>query len=124
MRKIIYPKYALWIFIYAMLYITPTLYLGVLFEKYLVPEFDPVKGLKIANGNKHLYKLRLMSEIYLNLGLVVVSIYIIREVIDYIIRLYFHIDKHPDRFATLVLSPIVFSQYRSVFKKIDYVLNH
>jgi hypothetical protein len=70
--------------------------------------------------NKH--KARLVFEICLQLGATSVGVYIFRELISYVVRYYFDIDKSPDEFAVVVVAPVIFAQQPLLMAKIANLL--
>ena len=111
MNKIIYWNYALWIFLYSIVFLT----LGVSFGKILdniIPKLDKNKS-----------KIVILMEVYLQIGLISVITYILREIVHYIFNITFSIEKKPDKFAVLILSPTLFSQQSELIKKINYIWN-
>ena len=65
--------------------------------------------------------MRLILEIGLQLGMTSVGVYIFKELINFIIRNYFNIEKNPDRFAAAILAPVIFAQQPNLMNKITMI---
>lgn len=115
-KQIIYPKYAMWVFIYTILFAISSILYGK-FLDYLAIKYD---DLFIPDGDKK-SKVRLIFEVCIQLGFNSVGVYVFRELITFVIRSYFKIEKSPDEFATLVVAPIIFSQQPILMQKIKEI---
>ena len=115
-KKIIYPRYAMWVYIYTILFATSSILYGKLID-YLVIKYDDAF---IPDGDKKT-KARLIFEVCIELGFNSVGVYVFRELITFVIRYYFKIEKNPDAFATLVVAPIIFSQQPRLMQKIKEI---
>lgn len=109
MKKIIYPKYAMWIFIYSILFLTFGVSSGELLDK-LMPKYDETKT-----------KIVLFIEVCIQIGLIAVTTYVFREYINYFLKNTFDIYKNPDKFAVLIVAPTMFSQQKDLIKKIHNI---
>ena len=109
MKKIIYWNYAIWIFVYSIVFLSIGVSIGELLN-IMMPKFDENKS-----------KITILIEIYLQIGLIAVSTYIFREIVHYIFNSTFNIKKKPDKFAVLIIAPTMFSQQSELIKKIHYV---
>ena len=109
MKKIIYWNYAMWIFVYSIVFLSIGVSIGELLN-IMMPKFDENKS-----------KITILIEIYLQIGLIAVSTYIFREIVHYIFNSRFNIKKKPDKFAVLIIAPTMFSQQSELIKKIHYV---
>ena len=114
---LIYPKYALWVFVYTILFAMCSLFFGKLLET-LASKYD--RAFLQKNQNKH--KFRLILEICLQLGATSVGVYIFRELITSGMQHLFKIDKKPHNFAAVVISTVVFSQQPMLMNKIKHLL--
>tara|TARA_B100000780_G_C21073171_1_gene431933 strand:- start:983 stop:1366 length:384 start_codon:yes stop_codon:yes gene_type:complete len=109
--KIIYPKYAFWIIIYAIIFFSIGVTIGKILDTYL-PKYDKDKKESI-----------LLLEIYLQIGLIALSTYIFRENVDFILKNLFKIKKSPDKFAILIVAPTMFGQQKELMKKLNHLWN-
>lgn len=109
--KIIYPKYAFWIIIYAIIFFNIGVTIGKILDTYL-PKYDKDKKESI-----------LLLEIYLQIGLIALSTYIFRENVDFILKNLFKIKKSPDKFAILIVAPTMFGQQKELMKKLNHLWN-
>ena len=107
--KIIYPEYAFWIFIYAIIFLTIGVSVGEILNN-LFPKYDKEKS-----------ETRLLLEIYLQVGLIAVISYIFREYADFILKYTFKIEKSPEKFAVLIVAPTMFSQQKELIKKLSHI---
>lgn len=109
--KIVYPEYAFWILIYAILFLTIGISIGKMLDTYL-PKYDKNKKESI-----------LLLEIYIQIGLIAISTYVFREYIDFILKKTFKIQKSPDKFAILIVAPTMFGQQKELLKKLNHIWN-
>lgn len=109
--KIIYPKYAFWIIIYAIIFFNIGVTIGKILDTYL-PKYDKDKKESI-----------LLLEIYLQIGLIALTTYIFRENVDFILKNLFKINKSPDKFAILIVAPTMFGQQKELMKKLNHLWN-
>ena len=109
--KIIYPKYAFWIIIYAIIFFSIGVTIGKILDTYL-PKYDKDKKESI-----------LLLEIYLQIGLIALTTYIFRENVDFILKNLFKIKKSPDKFAILIVAPTMFGQQKELMKKLNHLWN-
>jgi hypothetical protein len=115
-KQIIYFKYAVWVFIYTILFALSSILYGK-FLDYLAIKYDEAF---LKNGEKK-HKPRLILEVCVQLGATSVGVYIFREFITYVIRSYFDIEKSPDEFAALVVAPVIFSQQPFLMEKVSNI---
>ena len=118
LKQIIYPKYAMWVYIYTILFAFNAVVYGSLLD-YLFVKYDRM----FLKNNEKKTNLRLIIEIGLQLGMTSVGVYIFKELINFIIRNYFNIEKNPDRFAAAILAPVIFAQQPNLMNKITMVKN-
>tara|TARA_B110000977_G_scaffold197502_1_gene280153 strand:- start:1743 stop:2126 length:384 start_codon:yes stop_codon:yes gene_type:complete len=109
--KIIYPKYAFWIIIYAIIFFSIGVTIGKILDTYL-PKYDKDKKESI-----------LLLEVYLQIGLIALTTYIFRENVDFILKNLFKIKKSPDKFAILIVAPTMFGQQKELMKKLNHLWN-
>ena len=114
----IYFKYAIWVFIYTILFALAALYYGSALDGFVKLYEDAVIDHKVKS------KFRLLIEIGLQLGATAVGVYCFREIIDGAVRSVFKIDKSPDKFAAVVISAVVFSQQPQLIHKIRTVFTN
>ena len=114
MVKLLYPKYAMWVFIYTILFASSAILYGKLLDTISL-KYDRV----FLKENEKKSKLRLIIEVFLQLGATSVGVYIFREIINFAVRSYFKIEKKPDRFAVVVVAPVIFSQQANLIDKIE-----
>jgi len=115
-KQIIYPKYAMWVFIYTSLFALCSILYGK-FLDYLAIEYDRV----LLKDDDEKSKSRLVFEICLQLGATSVGVYVFRELISFVLRSYFDIKKSPDDFAVVVVAPVIFAQQPKLMEKIKTV---
>lgn len=115
-KQIIYPKYAMWVFIYTSLFALFSILYGK-FLDYLAIEYD---SSFLKDGDEK-SKFRLVFEICLQLGATSVGVYVFRELISAVVRSYFNIEKSPDEFAVVVVAPVIFAQQPKLMEKIKTV---
>ena len=108
-KQIIYPQYAMWIVVYAILFLSFGVSVGELINK-LMPIYDVNKS-----------KLVLYLEVIIQISLIAVSTYIFREYINVILKNSFNIYKNPDKFAVIIVAPTMFSQQKELIKKIQHI---
>jgi hypothetical protein len=118
-KQIIYPKYAMWVFIYTSLFALCSILYGK-FLDYLSIKYD---GLFLEN-NEEKNKVRLVFEICLQLGATSVGVYVFREFISFALRSYFDIKKSPDDFAVVVVAPVIFAQQTNLMEKIKNIYSN
>jgi hypothetical protein len=115
-KQIIYPKYAMWVFIYTSLFALCSILYGK-FLDYLATKYDRV----FLEDGEEKYLGRLVFEICLQLGATSVGVYIFREFISFVLRSYFDIEKSPDDFAVVVVAPVIFAQQPKLMEKIKNI---
>ena len=117
-KQIIYPKYAMWVFIYTSLFALCSILYGK-FLDYLATKYDRV----FLEDGEEKYLGRLVFEICLQLGATSVGVYVFRELISFGLRSYFDIKKSPDGFAAVVVAPVIFAQQPKLMGKIKNIYN-
>jgi|TARA_B110000211_G_C14035949_1_gene534522 hypothetical protein len=108
-QKIIYWDYAFWIFVYAVIFLSIGVTIGKTLER-VMPNHD---------GKKH--RFIVLLEIYLQIGLIAILTYIMREYVEAVLNKFFIIEKKPGKFAALVIAPTLFSQMPDLVKKINHI---
>lgn len=120
MGQIIYPKYALFIIIYAVIFLLIGVSIGRGFD-IIFPKFLEEKDSNVEHKSKGRY----IGEILLQIAAIVVSTYIFRELVHFVFEqieiLRVNNFGKPDRFAVLILAPTMFSVQPNLIKKIQYV---
>jgi hypothetical protein len=111
MNKVIYWDYAFWIGMYSSIFFTIGIIYGKILEK-IMPKFK-------KNKNKVL----VFIEIYTQIFLLTIGIYIMREYVSHFIKKFVNIKKNPDKFSTLILATFTISQQPSLYNKIIYEFN-
>ena len=108
-QKIIFWDYAFWIFVYAIIFLSIGVTIGKTLER-VMPDHD---------GEKH--RFIVLLEIYLQIGLIAILTYIMREYVETVLNKLFVIKKKPGRFAALIIAPTLFSQMPSLINKLHHV---
>ena len=108
-EKIIYWDYAFWIFAYAIIFLSIGVTIGKTLER-VMPEEDKKK-----------HRFIVLLEVYLQIGLIAVLTYIMREYVEAVFNKLFVIKKKPGRFAALIIAPTLFSQMPSLISKLHHV---
>ena len=109
MKQVIYPKYAGWIVVYAVLFLSFGVSIGELLN-IMMPDYDETKS-----------KIETFLEIVVQISLIVLSTYVFREYINVLLKTNFKLYKKPDKFAVLNVAPTMFSQQTELIKKIHHV---
>ena len=119
MAQMIYPKYAGFIVVYAVIF----LILGTTMARLLDKHFPRFPQDKEEREKKHrgLYALEIAAQI----SLIAIFTYIFREVIHYLFESVESIKANmygnPDKFAVIILAPSMFSVQPNVISKIKYL---
>jgi hypothetical protein len=71
--------------------------------------------------DKNKPKWRTLTEIYIQLIMIVSTSYIVREVLNYLIKGHLGVIGHPDKFAIIILGSPMFSQQPNLLDKIKYI---
>ena len=108
-EKIIYWDYAFWIFAYAIIFLSIGVTIGKTLER-VMPEEDKKK-----------HRFIVLLEVYLQIGLIAILTYIMREYVEALFNKLFVIKKKPGRFAALIIAPTLFSQMPSLISKLHHV---
>lgn len=118
MKQIIYPKYALFISLYAIFLFT----IGITYAKVIDKIFPDFNKLK-----KKPSKLVIFLETLVQVVLSVLGSYVFREVLEYFFRDFLGLEKHiigsPDRFAIIIVAPTMFFTQKNLQHKINYLWN-
>ena len=109
MKKIIYWTYAFWVFVYAIVFLSIGVTIGKLLEKYM-PRLDEEKHRTLT-----------LLEVYVQVGIVAVLTYIMREYVEAIFKMFFTIKKRPGRFSALIIAPTLFSQMPTLMDKLHHI---
>ena len=115
-KQLMYPKYAMWVFIYTSLFALSSILYGK-FLDYLTIKYDNA----FLEDGEEKSKSRLVFEICLQLGATSVGVYVFRGLISFILRSYFDIKKSPDDFAVVVVAPVIFAQQPKLMEKIKNI---
>ena len=117
MGQIIYPKYAVFIVVYAICFLFVGTSIARGLDK-LFPKFN-------RNRKKEKSKARYLAEIILQIILIVLGTYLFREIIDYMFKsveaIQVHMYGNPDRFAAIIIAPVMFTVQQNLTDKIEYV---
>ena len=117
MGQIIYPKYAVFIVVYAICFLFVGTSIARGLDK-LFPRFNRDK-------KKEKSKARYVGEITLQITLIVLGTYFFREIIDHIFKsikaIKVHMYGNPDRFAAIIIAPVMFTVQPNLTDKIEYV---
>ena len=118
MNQIIYPKYAFFISIYAVLLFIIGISYAKLIDK-MYPDFNKLE--------KKPSKLVVLFETLVQVVLSVIGSYIFRELLEYFIKDFLGFEKHiignPDRFAIIIIAPTMFYTQKNLQHKINYLWN-
>ena len=109
MKKIIYWAYAFWVFVYAIVFLTIGITIGKTLERYM-PKLDEKK-----------HRILTLIEIYLQIGLVAVLTYMMREYVEALFNMVFTIKKRPGKFSALIIAPTLFSQMPTLMDKLHHI---
>ena len=122
-EQVIYPRYAALVFLTSAIF----LLLGVSFAKFLDNTFPKFKNIKEESDEIPIkYKGQILIEVIVQIGIIAVFSYILREVVINIIYLIFgkkNVIGKPDKYAILIVAPTMFSQQKSLINKITYLWN-
>lgn len=117
--QVFYPKYALFIILYACVFVS----IGVFFAKIIdsvFPKFDDKETPKK-------YKIVIYIEVLAQISAIAIATYIFREYVHYFIQSIKFLEKHsygsPDKFAALIIAPTMFSVQPSLINKIKFLAN-
>ncbi len=118
-EQVFYPKYAAFIFLTSVMF----LIVGVSIAKKLdesFPSFDEDNEKDVARP-----KMVLLAESGAQIGMIGVTTYIFREVIQKGLKFIFGKNLHgnPSKYAILIVAPTMFSQQKSLIKKITHIWN-
>lgn len=109
-------EYVLWVSIYTIVYATTTLIFGSLLE-YIGSEYDKMSNQPGVQPSK----IKLIIEIFIQLCLNAIGMYIIGVIVDKLLHQNFKLDINPQQYAHLVTSTVIFAQQPSLMKKIQSV---
>ena len=107
----IYFRYSLEIFIFSILLCFPALFLGK-YADYYFPKYNPNKA-----------TLFLWAEILIQVSIVAVCTYFIRELITWLTSPFAPHNGNPMKYSIIIMAPIVFYQQVHLFDKMDEVMN-
>lgn len=118
-EQVFYPKYAGFIFLTCVMF----LIVGVSIAKKLnelFPSFDKDNEEDVKRS-----KMILLAESSVQIGLIGVTTYIFREVINKGLKFIFDKNLHgnPSKYAILIVAPTMFSQQKSLINKITFIWN-
>lgn len=118
MAQILYPKYMFFIALYSIVFFL----IIITSAKYI----DKMFGNFYDEKNKK-SRIVLWIEVIIQVPLVIVFSYIVREIVDYFFRNTLSLDKfiygNPDKFAVTILAPVMFFSQRNLRRKITYLWN-
>ena len=118
MAQIIYPKYAGFIVVYAVIFLILGTTMARLLDKHF-PRFPVEKDRE--KKHRGMYALEIACQI----SLIALFTYIFREVIHYLFEsvesIKVHMYGNPDKFAVIILAPSMFSVQPNVIGKIKYL---
>ena len=124
--QVIYSSYAGLVFLTSAIF----LLLGVSFAKFLDNSFPKFINYKEKQNEEDSFdkknKLIVLVEIILQIGIIAVFVYVLREVIVQLLYVVFgkkNIVGKPDKYAIFIVAPTMFSQQESLINKITYVWN-
>lgn len=115
-KKNIHPKYAMWVFIYTIMFSSCSILYGK-FLNYLTTKYDRA----FLKDGENKSKIRLIIEVGLELGATSVGVYIFRELVDFLIRKIIDVPEDPGAFAAVVVAPVIFAQQPILIEKIKNV---
>ena len=119
MAQIIYPKYAGFIVVYAVIFLIPGTTIARLLDKHF-PRF-PLNKEEREKKHRGWYALEIAGQI----SLVAILTYMFREIIHYLFEsvesIKVHMYGNPDKFAVIILAPAMFSVQPNVIGKIRYL---
>ena len=119
MAQIIYPKYAGFIVVYAVIFLILGTTMARLLDKHF-PNF-PLDKEEREKKHRAMYALEIAGQI----SLIAIFTYIFREVIHYLFEsvesIKVHMYGNPDKFAVIILAPSMFSVQPNVISKIRYL---
>ena len=102
-----------------------TKYISDLLYRYdcvIIPGFGGFITNKIgAKLDEKKHRILTLLEIYLQIGLVAVSTYIMREYVEAVFKTFFKIEKKPGRFSALIIAPTLFSQMPTLMSKLQHI---
>lgn len=118
--QVFYPMYALFIVIYACIFVT----IGVFFAKIIDNIFPSFNELEHKDKSKPLIYIEVLAQI----SAIAVITYIFREYIHHIIQSIDFFNKQsygsPDKFAALIIAPTMFAVQPSLIRKIKFLSNN
>tara|TARA_B100000676_G_C17805237_1_gene694397 strand:- start:7 stop:387 length:381 start_codon:yes stop_codon:yes gene_type:complete len=117
--QVFYPKYALFIVMYACIFVS----IGVFFAKIIDSVFPKFDEKETPKKNKMIIYLEVLSQI----SAIAIATYIFREYVHFFIQSIDYFKKHsygsPDKFAALIIAPTMFSVQPSLINKIKFLAN-
>jgi hypothetical protein len=119
MSQVLYPKYAGFIAVYAIIFLTVGVSVARVLDE-LFPKFN-------ENDKKNKGKFRYYIEVLIQIALIATLTYVFREIIHFLFTRVKGIKKHmygnPDRFAVLVIPTTMFAAQPNLINKIKYIWN-
>ena len=117
--QIFYPKYAGFIILYAIIFVTVGITIAREFDRYF-PKFD-------SSEPEAKSKLVYYAEVLAQISAMVILIYLLREATHYAIMstniLSKYIHGHPDKYASVIIAATMFSVQPNLVYKIRHVWN-
>ena len=118
MAQIFYPKYMFFIALYSIIFFLIIITLAKYIDK-MFGDFYDEKNKKS--------RLALWIELIIQVPIIVVFSYLVREIVDYFFRNTLSLDKfiygNPDKFAVAILAPVMFFSQKNLRRKITYLWN-
>ena len=119
MTQVLYPKYAGFIALYAIIFLTVGVSVARVLDK-IFPKFN-------ENEKENKSKFRYYIEVIIQIALIATITYMFREIIHYLFTRVKGIKKHmygkPDKFAALIIAPTMFAAQPHLINKIKYIWN-
>ena len=119
MTQVLYPKYAGFIVMYAVLFLTIGVSAARLLDE-LFPKFN-------ENDKENKGKFRYYIEVIIQISMIALVTYLFREVTHFLFTRVKGINKHmygkPDKFAALIIAPTMFAAQPNLINKIKYIWN-
>jgi hypothetical protein len=121
MPLVLYPKYAGFIAVYAIIFLTVGVSAARVLDE-LFPKFN-----ENDNKNENKGKFRYYIEVIIQIALIALVTYLFREIVHFLFARVKSINKHmygkPDKFAALIIAPTMFAAQPNLINKIKYIWN-
>jgi len=118
MAQIFYPKYMFFIALYSIIFFLIIITLAKYIDK-MFRDFN--------DENNKKSRLVIGIELIIQVPLVVIFSYLVREIVDYFFRNTLSLEKYiygnPDKFAVAILAPVMFFSQKNLRRKITYLWN-